>query len=74
MATVPYRLESQEDFDDQDSFYQDPLALVDAPYSDAARAEADSESFAIEDISQAQDHCPKKLTAKVNKRYRKKIS
>jgi transcriptional regulator with XRE-family HTH domain len=49
------------------------LALVDAPYSDAARAEADSESFAIEDISQAQDHCPKKLTAKVNKRYRKKF-
>ena len=73
MATVPYRLESQEDFDDQDSFYQDPLALVDAPYSDAARAEADSESFAIEDISQTQDHCPKKLTAKANKRYRKKF-
>jgi hypothetical protein len=62
MATVPYRLESHEDFDDQDSFYQDPLALVDAPYSDAARAEADSESFAIEDISQTQDRCPKKLT------------
>jgi DNA-binding transcriptional regulator YiaG len=73
MATVPYRLESQEDFDDQDSFYQDPLALVDAPYSDAARAEADSESFAIEDISQTQDHCPKKLTAKANKRYKKQF-
>ena len=54
MATVPYRLESQEDFDNQDSVYQDPLALVDSPYSDAARAEADSKCIAVEDIPQAE--------------------
>ena len=51
MATVPYRLESQEDFDEQDSGYLDPLAVVDAPYSDVARAEADSEQATINDSS-----------------------
>jgi|MDSW01.1.fsa_nt_gb transcriptional regulator with XRE-family HTH domain len=51
MATVPYRLESQEDFDEQDSGYPDPLAVVDAPYSDVARAEADSEQATINDSS-----------------------
>jgi len=54
MATVPYRLESQEDFDNQDSVYPDPLALVDSPYSDAARAEADSRCIAVEDVSQVE--------------------
>ena len=54
MATVPYRLESQEDFDNQDSVYRDPLAVADSPYSDAARAEADSKCIAVEDISQAE--------------------
>ena len=32
MATVPYRLENQEDLDDQDAGYPDPLAVVDAPF------------------------------------------
>ena len=49
MATVPYRLESQEDLDDQDAGYPDPLAVVDAPFSDVARAE--SEQAAIDDSS-----------------------
>ena len=51
MATVPCRLESQEDFDEQDSGYPDPLAVVDSPYSDVARAEADSELATIDDSS-----------------------
>ena len=42
MATVPYQLENQEDFDDQDSGYHDPSAVVDSSYSDVARAESDS--------------------------------
>ena len=49
MATVPYRLESREDLDDQESGYPDPLAVVDAPFSDVARAE--SEQAAIDDSS-----------------------
>jgi transcriptional regulator with XRE-family HTH domain len=73
MATVPYRLESQEDFDDQDSFCQDPLALVDTPYSDAARAKEDSESIAAEDISQIEDHCCEKQNAGVKKRRQKQF-
>jgi transcriptional regulator with XRE-family HTH domain len=50
MATVPYRLESQEDLDDQDSGYPDPLAVADTPYSDVARAEA--EQATIDDSSE----------------------
>jgi transcriptional regulator with XRE-family HTH domain len=41
MATVPYRVERQEDYDDQENSYHDPMAVADAGYSDAARAEAD---------------------------------
>ena len=52
MATVPYRLESQEDLDDQDSGYPDPLAVADTPYSDVARAEAESEQATIDDSSE----------------------
>jgi transcriptional regulator with XRE-family HTH domain len=52
MATVPYRLESQEDLDDQDSGYPDPLAVADTPYSDVARAEAESKQATIDDPSE----------------------
>jgi transcriptional regulator with XRE-family HTH domain len=41
MATVPYRVERHEDYEDQDDSYHDPLAVADAGYSDAARAAAD---------------------------------
>ena len=61
MATVPYRLESQEDFDEQDSGYPDPLAVVDAPYSDVARAEADSEQAIIDDTSRLRSQNRRRL-------------
>jgi len=61
MATVPYRLESQEDLDDQDAGYPDPLAVVDAPFSDVARAE--SEQAAIDDSSALKIRNHHKLSA-----------
>ena len=62
MATVPYRLESREDLDDQDSGYPDPLAVVDAPFSDVARAE--SEQAAIDDSSALKIRNQRKLSVK----------
>ena len=66
MATVPYRLESQEDFDEQDSGHPDPLAVVDTPYSDVARAEADSEQATIEDSSKLRNRNRRRLS--INKK------
>ena len=41
MATVPYRVDRQEDYDDHEDVYENPLAVADTSYSDVARAEAD---------------------------------
>jgi transcriptional regulator with XRE-family HTH domain len=40
MATVDYRRDCRDDFDDEDS-YGDPFAVADSEHSDVARAEAD---------------------------------
>ena len=73
MATVPYRLKSQEDFENQDSIYQDPSALADSPYSDAARAEADSKCIAVDDILQADAPCQRSRNTKTKNRPRKQF-
>ncbi len=44
MATVPYHVHYREERDDHDDCYPDPMAVADAAYSDAARAEADCRS------------------------------
>jgi len=44
MATVPYQVRCREDHEDHDECYPDPMAVADAAYSDAARAEADCRS------------------------------
>lgn len=41
MATVPYRFDQEDDCDDRDDAYQNPLAVADTSYSDVARAEAE---------------------------------
>ena len=74
MATVPYRLESQEDFDEQDSGFPDPLAVVDEPYSDVARAEADSELASIDDSSKLRNRNPRTNKRHSSRRLFHKIS
>ncbi|MDO7688006.1 MAG: helix-turn-helix transcriptional regulator, partial [Pirellulales bacterium] len=74
MATVPYRLESQEDFDEQDSGFPDPLAVVDEPYSDVARAEADSELATIDDSSKLRNRNPRTNKRHSSRRLFHKIS
>ena len=71
MATVPYRIESQEDFDEQDSGYPDPLTVVDAPYSDVARAEADSEQATVDDSSKLKNRNRRSLTTNKKQPSRK---
>ena len=41
MATVPYRVDHHDAYDEQDDSYENPLAVADTSYSDVARAEAD---------------------------------
>jgi len=42
MATVHYRSECHDDFDDSDDSFHDPLSVADTEHSDAVRAAADS--------------------------------
>ena len=41
MATVPYRVDHHDAYDEQDDSYENPLAVADTSYSDVTRAEAD---------------------------------
>ena len=42
MATVHYRSECHDDFDDSDDSFHDPLSVADTEHSDAVRAASDS--------------------------------
>jgi len=53
MATVPYRVDRHEEYDDREDCYQNPLAVADTSYSDVARAEADCKA--------AQSQAPQRL-------------
>ena len=73
MATVPYRLESQEDLDEQDSGYPDPLAVADTHHSDVARAEAESEQPTINDSSELNVSNRRRLNIGKKRAHRKSL-